>query len=239
MRKKKNGKVTWNDVRDFLDNELRDRPFEPHELLMKLRFIDETTSSGMSTIRHNSFQSDFFRDNEYLRRLTALRPEQPAYLYYSEKESRPDKEHKGRSYIRSPLIRRKKEEKGHDQNAIKQKEAARNQRMFGNLLGTLKEFQKQTENGKDTAQDLANKRREIEKRLEEDVKRVYSLDYVDYRAEAEKADLRLFELCAKGPSLNMLKRRKSSATSAAFHQDSEQAYIILHPAKHNDRTAQL
>ncbi|KAK0396719.1 hypothetical protein QR680_001824 [Steinernema hermaphroditum] len=79
MRKKKGGKVTWNDVRDFLDNELRDRPFEPHELLMKLRFIDET-SSGMSTIRHNSFQSDFFRDNEYLRRLTALRPEQPAYL---------------------------------------------------------------------------------------------------------------------------------------------------------------
>ncbi|KAI1707010.1 ion channel domain-containing protein [Ditylenchus destructor] len=80
MRKKRNGKVTWNDVRDFLDNELRDRPFEPHELLMKLRFIDETTSSGMSTIRHNSFQSDFFRDNEYFRRLTALRPEQPAYL---------------------------------------------------------------------------------------------------------------------------------------------------------------
>uniref|UniRef100_A0AC35GRJ1 Potassium channel domain-containing protein n=1 Tax=Panagrolaimus sp. PS1159 TaxID=55785 RepID=A0AC35GRJ1_9BILA len=79
MRKKKGGKVTWNDVRDFLDNELRDRPFEPHELLMKLRFIDET-SSGMSTIRHNSFQSDFYRDNEYLRRLAALRPEQPAYL---------------------------------------------------------------------------------------------------------------------------------------------------------------
>ncbi|VDM39071.1 unnamed protein product [Toxocara canis] len=79
MRRKKGGKVTWNDVRDFLDNELRDRPFEPHELLMKLRFIDET-SSGMSTIRHNSFQSDFFRDTEYLRRITALRPEQPAYL---------------------------------------------------------------------------------------------------------------------------------------------------------------
>lgn len=79
MRRKKGGKVTWNDVRDFLDNELRDRPFEPHELLMKLRFIDET-SSGMSTIRHNSFQSDFFRDAEYLRRITALRPEQPAYL---------------------------------------------------------------------------------------------------------------------------------------------------------------
>ncbi|CAI5454314.1 unnamed protein product [Caenorhabditis angaria] len=32
MRRKKGGKVTWNDVRDFLDNELRDRPFEPHEL---------------------------------------------------------------------------------------------------------------------------------------------------------------------------------------------------------------
>ncbi|VDK52005.1 unnamed protein product [Anisakis simplex] len=79
MRRKKGGKVTWNDVREFLDNELRDRPFEPHELLMKLRFIDET-SSGMSTIRHNSFQSDFFRDSEYLRRITALRPEQPAYL---------------------------------------------------------------------------------------------------------------------------------------------------------------
>ncbi|VDK86757.1 unnamed protein product [Onchocerca ochengi] len=79
MRRKKGGKVTWNDVRAFLDNELRDRPFEPHELLMKLRFIDET-SSGMSTIRHNSFQSDFFRDSEYLRRITALRPEQPAYL---------------------------------------------------------------------------------------------------------------------------------------------------------------
>uniref|UniRef100_A0A7E4W139 Uncoordinated protein 58 n=1 Tax=Panagrellus redivivus TaxID=6233 RepID=A0A7E4W139_PANRE len=79
MRKKKGGKVTWNDVRDFLDNELRDRPFEPHELLMKLRFIDET-SSGMSTIRHNSFQSDFYRDNEYIRRVNALRPEQPAYL---------------------------------------------------------------------------------------------------------------------------------------------------------------
>lgn len=44
MRRKKGGKVTWNDVRDFLDNELRDRPFEPHELLMKLRFIDETSS---------------------------------------------------------------------------------------------------------------------------------------------------------------------------------------------------
>uniref|UniRef100_A0A0R3QS28 Uncoordinated protein 58 n=1 Tax=Brugia timori TaxID=42155 RepID=A0A0R3QS28_9BILA len=79
MRRKKGGKVTWNDVRAFLDSELRDRPFEPHELLMKLRFIDET-SSGMSTIRHNSFQSDFFRDTEYLRRITALRPEQPAYL---------------------------------------------------------------------------------------------------------------------------------------------------------------
>ncbi|KAM3725477.1 Uncoordinated protein [Dirofilaria immitis] len=79
MRRKKGGKVTWNDIRAFLDNELRDRPFEPHELLMKLRFIDET-SSGMSTIRHNSFQSDFFRDTEYLRRITALRPEQPAYL---------------------------------------------------------------------------------------------------------------------------------------------------------------
>lgn len=69
--------VTWNELRDFLDNELRDRPFEPHELLMKLRFIDETSS--LSTMRHNSF-SDFYRDNEYLRRLTALRPEQPAYL---------------------------------------------------------------------------------------------------------------------------------------------------------------
>ncbi|KAE9554484.1 hypothetical protein FO519_002295 [Halicephalobus sp. NKZ332] len=80
MRKKKGGKVTWNDVRDFLDNELRDRPFEPHELLMKLRFIDET-SSGMSTIRHNSFQSDFYRDNEYFRRLAALRTEQPAYFH--------------------------------------------------------------------------------------------------------------------------------------------------------------
>ncbi|VDN07553.1 unnamed protein product, partial [Thelazia callipaeda] len=79
MRKKKGGKVTWNDVRAFLDSELRDRPFEPHELLMKLRFIDES-SSGMSTIRHNSFQSDFFRDSEYLRRIIALRPEQPAYL---------------------------------------------------------------------------------------------------------------------------------------------------------------
>jgi hypothetical protein len=79
MRKKKGGKVTWNDVKDFLDNELRDRPFEPHEILMKLRFIDET-SSGMSTIRHNSFQSDLFRD-EYIRRLTALRPmTEPAYL---------------------------------------------------------------------------------------------------------------------------------------------------------------
>ncbi|CAG9538927.1 unnamed protein product [Cercopithifilaria johnstoni] len=79
MKRKKGEKVTWNDVRAFLDSELRDRPFEPHELLMRLRFIDET-SSGMSTIRHNSFQSDFFRDTEYLRRITALRPEQPAYL---------------------------------------------------------------------------------------------------------------------------------------------------------------
>ncbi|CAJ0572943.1 unnamed protein product, partial [Mesorhabditis spiculigera] len=79
MRRKKGGKVTWNDVREFLDNELRDRPFEPHELLMKLRFIDET-SSGMSTIRHNSFQSDFFREAEYIRRVAALRPDQPAYL---------------------------------------------------------------------------------------------------------------------------------------------------------------
>lgn len=48
MRRKKGGKVTWNDVRDFLDNELRDRPFEPHELLMKLRFIDETSSGRES-----------------------------------------------------------------------------------------------------------------------------------------------------------------------------------------------
>ena len=72
--------MTWNDVRDFLDNELRDRPFEPHEILMKMRFIDET-SSGMSTIRHNSFTSDLLRDAEYYRRLNALRPsEQPAYL---------------------------------------------------------------------------------------------------------------------------------------------------------------
>lgn len=36
---------------------------------------------GMSTIRHNSFQSDFFRESEYIRRVQALRPEQPAYLW--------------------------------------------------------------------------------------------------------------------------------------------------------------
>lgn len=49
---------------------------------MKLRFIDETASSAMSTIRHNSFQSDFFCDIEYLKRLAALRPEEhgPVYL---------------------------------------------------------------------------------------------------------------------------------------------------------------
>ena len=52
MRRKKGGKVTWNDVRDFLDNELRDRPFEPHELLMKLRFIDETSSGKYLSCFH-------------------------------------------------------------------------------------------------------------------------------------------------------------------------------------------
>jgi hypothetical protein len=57
-------------VKDFLDNELRDRPFEPHEILMKLRFIDET-SSGMSTLRQNSIQSAL--NDEYFRRLAALR----------------------------------------------------------------------------------------------------------------------------------------------------------------------
>uniref|UniRef100_A0A1I8BXP5 Ion_trans_2 domain-containing protein n=1 Tax=Meloidogyne hapla TaxID=6305 RepID=A0A1I8BXP5_MELHA len=47
----------------------------------KLRFIDENTlSSTLSTMRHNSFQSDFLRDAEYLRRLRALRPDQPVYL---------------------------------------------------------------------------------------------------------------------------------------------------------------
>ena len=70
MRKKKGGKVTWNDVREFLDNELRDRPFEPHELLLKLRYIDDT-SSGMSTIRHNSCTSEVLR--EYERRQSAFR----------------------------------------------------------------------------------------------------------------------------------------------------------------------
>ena len=64
--------VTWNDVREFLDSELRDRPFEPHELLMKLRFIDET-SSGMSTLRRSSFQSEF------LHRIS-FRNDEPAYL---------------------------------------------------------------------------------------------------------------------------------------------------------------
>uniref|UniRef100_A0A158R4B5 Uncoordinated protein 58 n=1 Tax=Syphacia muris TaxID=451379 RepID=A0A158R4B5_9BILA len=79
MRRKKGGKVTWNDVREFLDNELRDRPFEPHELLMKLRFIDET-SSGMSTIRRNSFQSDFFRESDYYKHLSVYHSEEPAFL---------------------------------------------------------------------------------------------------------------------------------------------------------------
>ncbi|KAL3082031.1 hypothetical protein niasHT_038361 [Heterodera trifolii] len=81
LRRKKHGKITWDDVCNFLENELYNRPFEPHELLMKLRFIDENTlSSALSTMRHNSFQSDFLRDAEYLRRLRALRPDQPAYL---------------------------------------------------------------------------------------------------------------------------------------------------------------
>lgn len=86
MRKKKGGKVTWNDVRDFLDNELRDRPFEPHDLLLKLRFIDET-SSGMSTIRHNSCTSDLIRDADRQRKQSAMQRQfadadagEPAYL---------------------------------------------------------------------------------------------------------------------------------------------------------------
>ncbi|CAK5084175.1 unnamed protein product [Meloidogyne enterolobii] len=49
--------------------------------LIQLRFIDENTlSSTLSTMRHNSFQSDFLRDAEYLRRLRALRPDQPVFL---------------------------------------------------------------------------------------------------------------------------------------------------------------
>ncbi|KAI3417530.1 Uncoordinated protein 58 [Globodera pallida] len=81
LRRKKHGKITWDDVCNFLENELYNRPFEPHDLLMKLRFIDENTlSSALSTVRHNSFQSDFLRDADYLRRLRALRPDQPAYL---------------------------------------------------------------------------------------------------------------------------------------------------------------
>lgn len=57
MRKKKGGKVTWSDVKDFLDAELGNRAFEPHDLVTKLRYIDET-SSGLSTGRHNSCTSD-------------------------------------------------------------------------------------------------------------------------------------------------------------------------------------
>uniref|UniRef100_A0A1I7XEN9 T-ag OBD domain-containing protein n=1 Tax=Heterorhabditis bacteriophora TaxID=37862 RepID=A0A1I7XEN9_HETBA len=49
--------VTWNDVRDFLDNELRDRPFEPHELLMKLRFIDETSSGYLVISTYDNFSN--------------------------------------------------------------------------------------------------------------------------------------------------------------------------------------
>uniref|UniRef100_A0A915DQZ5 Pinin/SDK/MemA protein domain-containing protein n=1 Tax=Ditylenchus dipsaci TaxID=166011 RepID=A0A915DQZ5_9BILA len=153
---------------------------------------------------------------------------------------RPDKEHKGRSDIRSPVIRRKKEEKGHDQNAIKQKEAARNQRMFGNLLGTLKEFQKQTENGKDTAQDLANKRREIEKRLEEDVKRVYRLDYVDYRAEAEKAELAAVRIMRERAITQYAEEKENHLRRLQhFIKTRSKPTLFYIPAKHNDRTAQL
>ncbi|VDO23194.1 unnamed protein product [Heligmosomoides polygyrus] len=67
MRRKKGGKVTWNDVRDFLDNELRDRPFEPHELLMKLRFIDETSSGKLRIFRiyPYSLKSSVFKRSIY------------------------------------------------------------------------------------------------------------------------------------------------------------------------------
>nr|CAD2185888.1 unnamed protein product [Meloidogyne enterolobii] len=81
LKRKKHGKITLDDVCNFLENELYNRAYEPHELLRKLRFIDENTlSSTLSTMRHNSFQSDFLRDAEYLRRLRALRPDQPVYL---------------------------------------------------------------------------------------------------------------------------------------------------------------
>ncbi|GMT35102.1 hypothetical protein PFISCL1PPCAC_26399, partial [Pristionchus fissidentatus] len=70
MRRKKGGKVTWTDIVDFLTNELRDRPYEPRQLLNRLKFIDDTRY-GMSTIRYNSLH-DFFRESAYIRRLHAL-----------------------------------------------------------------------------------------------------------------------------------------------------------------------
>ena len=40
---------------------------------MKMRFIDEnTTSSALSTIRNNSFQSDFWRETEYCEHANVL-----------------------------------------------------------------------------------------------------------------------------------------------------------------------
>ncbi|GMR62621.1 hypothetical protein PMAYCL1PPCAC_32816, partial [Pristionchus mayeri] len=42
IRRKRGEVIFWNDVRDFLDNELRDRPFEPNQLTTRLKFIEET-----------------------------------------------------------------------------------------------------------------------------------------------------------------------------------------------------
>ncbi len=76
MRQKKGGgKVTWNDVRQYMEMEqesARARAFIPRDI-HKLRYVDET-SSAMSTIRHNSATSDNIESqSDKLRRFSSIK----------------------------------------------------------------------------------------------------------------------------------------------------------------------
>ncbi|VDP14258.1 unnamed protein product [Soboliphyme baturini] len=64
LRKKKGGKVTWDDLKQYLEVE-RMRPFIPRNVHL-WRYVDET-SSGMSTYRQNSLMS-FDRQTAFARR---------------------------------------------------------------------------------------------------------------------------------------------------------------------------
>lgn len=58
MRKKKGSKVTWNDIKQYLEAEAgydRNRPFVPRNVHL-WKYVDET-SSAVSTYRHSSVNS--------------------------------------------------------------------------------------------------------------------------------------------------------------------------------------